>query len=189
VDARGGGAHRSALPPPFHAQGDGRSYSYLAALSSDAPPDEQWEALFALAQEIPCHLHDVNRIVYVLGEKIAAAPKAITPTTLTRDALDQLRAADHIVTQTLTKYNLLRSLAQVPVVLFPVGFGVEGARSIGIRAFITRDFMTGKPALPGRDLPLEMLVELQRRILAEVPGIARIALDITSKPPATTEWE
>ncbi|EOD35699.1 glutamine amidotransferase [Emiliania huxleyi CCMP1516] len=179
----------SALLPVRTVGGDGRSYSYLAALSSDAPPDEQWEALFTLAQEIPCHLHDVNRIVYVLGEKIAAAPKAITPTTLTRDALDQLRAADHIVTQTLTKYNLLRSLAQVPVVLFPVGFGVEGARSIGIRAFITRDFMTGKPALPGRDLPLEMLVELQRRILAEVPGIARIALDITSKPPATTEWE
>jgi len=181
----------SALLPvrTVGVQGDGRSYSYLAALSSDAPPDEQWEALFTLAQEIPCHLHDVNRVVYVLGEKIAAAPKAITPTTLTRDALDQLRAADHIVTQTLTKYNLLRSLAQVPVVLFPVGFGVEGARSIGIRAFITRDFMTGKPALPGRDLPLEMLVELQRRILAEVPGIARIALDITSKPPATTEWE
>ena len=79
---------------------------------------------------------------------------------------------------------------QVPVVLFPVGFGVEGARSIGIRAFITRDFMTGTPALPGSAaLPLEALAEIHARILAEVPGIARVAIDISPKPPATTEWE
>ena len=79
---------------------------------------------------------------------------------------------------------------QVPVVLFPVGFGVEGARSIGIRAFITRDFMTGTPAMPGTpDLPLEAVNEISTRILAEVPGIARVAIDISPKPPATTEWE
>lgn len=70
-------------------------------------------------------------------------PRTVTPTTLTKEPLDQLRAADHIVTQVLTKYNLLRTLAQVPVVLFPISFGGEGQRSIGIRAFITRDFMTG----------------------------------------------
>ena len=79
---------------------------------------------------------------------------------------------------------------QVPVVLFPVGFGVEGARSIGIRAFITRDFMTGTPAMPGTpELPLEALAEIQSRVLGEVEGIARVALDISPKPPATTEWE
>ena len=77
----------------------------------------------------------------------------------------------------------------MPVVLFPVGFGSPGKRSIGIRAFLTRDFMTGTPARPGRDIPLEALEELQKRILSEVPGIARIALDISPKPPATTEWE
>tara|TARA_B100000524_G_scaffold331219_1_gene217608 strand:- start:310 stop:459 length:150 start_codon:yes stop_codon:yes gene_type:complete len=49
--------------------------------------------------------------------------------------------------------------------------------------------MTGTPARPGRDIPLEALEELQKRILSEVPGIARIALDISPKPPATTEWE
>jgi len=113
----------------------------------------------------------------------------VTPTTLTKEPLEQLRKADHIVTQILTKYNLLRSLAQVPVVLFPVAFDGGAQRSIGIRAFITRDFMTGKPALPGHDLPLDGLKELHDRIMAEVSGISRIALDITSKPPATTEWE
>jgi hypothetical protein len=54
----------------------------------------------------------------------------------------------------------------VPVVLFPVGFGKEGARSIGIRAFVTNDFMTGSPACPGRDLPLEAVDTIVNRILA-----------------------
>ena len=135
-------------------------------------------------------MHEVNRVVFVLGEPIASAPRTITPTRLSKPVVDQLRQADHIVTQVLTQHKLLRKLAQVPVVLFPVGFGIEGARSIGIRAFLTRDFMTGVPALPGSDaLPLEALREISTRILGEVEGIARVALDISPKPPATTEWE
>ena len=51
--------------------------------------------------------------------------------------------------------------------------GVEGARSIGIRAFITRDFMTGTPAMPGTpELPLEALAEIQSRVLG-VKAIGR----------------
>jgi GMP synthase (glutamine-hydrolysing) len=74
------------------------------------------------------------------------------------------------------------------VTLFPVGFGLAGGRSIGIRAFITRDFMTGRPACPGKDVPLECLDEMVAQICA-IEGVARVALDITPKPPATTEWE
>ena len=55
----------------------------------------------------------MNRIIYVLGPAVRDVAKAVTPTTLLKEPLDQLRAADHIVTQVLTKYNLLRSLAQV----------------------------------------------------------------------------
>ena len=54
---------------------------------------------------------------------------------------------------------------------------------------VGRVVVSGKPVLSRRRSVTRLLVELQRRILAEVPGIARIALDITSKPPATTEWE
>ena len=170
-------------------QGDGRSYAYLAALSSAcAEPD--WPAIFALAKEIPCRVHEVNRVVFVLGEPIAEPPREITPTTLTAEPLAQLRQADHIAHQVLDKHDgLMRKLSQMPVTLFPVGFGVPGARSIGIRAFITRDFMTGTPAMPGRELPLEGVREMHRRILNEVAGISRVALDISPKPPATTEWE
>lgn len=170
-------------------QGDGRSYSYLAALSRDGGVDQPWEKMLQLAKEIPGAVHEVNRVVFLLGPKVESEPTTITPTRLVPEAVEQLRTADHIVTEILTKYTLLRSLAQVPVVLFPVGFGSPSKRSIGIRAFLTRDFMTGTPARPGRDIPLEALEELQKRILSEVPGIARIALDISPKPPATTEWE
>ena len=49
--------------------------------------------------------------------------------------------------------------------------------------------MTGTPAMPVRELPIACIREIHSRILAEVPGVARVALDISPKPPATTEWE
>jgi GMP synthase (glutamine-hydrolysing) len=93
--------------------------------------------------------------------------------------------------------GLLRTLSQVPVVLFPVNFGAkdkEGSaaaatHSIALRTFITNDFMTGVPAVPGRDIPEAVLDSIVEQILAEVPGVARVCYDLTSKPPATTEWE
>jgi hypothetical protein len=70
----------SALLPvrTVGVQGDGRSYAYLAALSSDAPADEHWEALFHLAKEIPGHVHNINRIVYVLGPAIKQVRQAFS---------------------------------------------------------------------------------------------------------------
>jgi GMP synthase (glutamine-hydrolysing) len=76
----------------------------------------------------------------------------------------------------------------VPVVLFPASFGTKGNRSIALRPFITRDFMTGKPAVPGEDIPLKVLFDTVAKI-EKVPGISRVVYDLTSKPPGTTEWE
>ena len=89
----------------------------------------------------------------------------------------------------ILEYDLIRRLSQVPVVLFPVHFGNKGNRSIGIRTFITNDFMTGIPAFPGRDIPDETLEKMVNQILSEVKGISRVVFDLTSKPPGTTEWE
>ena len=66
---------------------------------------------------------------------------------------------------------------------------VNGNDSIALRTFITKDFMTGVPAIPGRDIPVEVVDSIVQTILSEVPGIARVCYDLTSKPPATTEWE
>lgn len=165
-------------------QGDGRTYSYLAALSGEA----DWENLFEVAKRIPRQVHQVNRVVYVFGEPVKSIPLRITPTHLTKAVVDQLRDADNIVNQVLLKYDLIRSLSQVPVVLFPIDFGEEDKRSIAIRTFITNDFMTGVPALPGRDIPLAALEEMVQRIL-EDQSISRVVYDLTAKPPGTTEWE
>ena len=57
-----------------------------------------------------------------------------------------------------------------------------------IRTFITQDFMTGVPAIPGADLSLDVLAKMVSEIKS-VNGISRVLYDLTSKPPGTTEWE
>jgi GMP synthase (glutamine-hydrolysing) len=55
--------------------------------------------------------------------------------------------------------------------------------SVVLRTFLTKDFMTGKPAVPGETFPLEMLDEMCQTIKTNVPGISRVLYDLTSKPP------
>lgn len=165
-------------------QGDGRSYSHLVGLSGKA----DWKKLLELANEIPKQVHGVNRIVYLFGDKVSGIVHDITPTLPSVEAFEQLRLADKIVNDLLQKNNLIESLSQVPVISFPVNFGKAGKRSIGIRTFITNDFMTGVPATPGEQLPQKVLDEMVAGI-QKVSGIARVAYDLTAKPPGTTEWE
>ncbi len=166
-------------------QGDGRSYSYLAGVSGQA----DWSKLFALAKEIPKKIRQINRVVYIFGPKINQPVTQITPTYLTPDVISQLQSADHLVSQFLKENKLLKTLSQVPVISLPVNFGITGNRSIAIRPFITNDFMTGQPAVPGKDISKKLLDGLVKDILSQVPGISRVVYDLTSKPPATTEWE
>lgn len=166
-------------------QGDGRTYSYLAAISGK----KDWGKLFALAQEIPKKIHQINRVAYIFGPKVDGPIKEITQTYLDVETIKQLQTADDIANKILFKHSLVRTLSQVPIVSFPIAFGVNGNRSIAIRTFITNDFMTGVPALPGKDIPEEVLEELVNEILKNTPNISRIAYDLTSKPPGTTEWE
>jgi GMP synthase (glutamine-hydrolysing) len=169
-------------------QGDHRSYAHVVALSSSGPPE--WAKLFALAKQIPKRVHGVNRVVYVFGDRVQESRyTTVTCTSMSKECIKQLQDADDIVNSLIVKYKLMRKLSQVPVILFPVAFGQDGKRSICIRTFITNDFMTGIPALPGRDMPMEALTEMVESILAQVDGIARVCFDLTSKPPGTTEWE
>lgn len=183
----GGSSIKATLLPiqTVGVQGDGRTYSYLVGLSGE----KNWEELFRIAKEIPREISKVNRIAYIFGRKIKGDVKSITPTFPRPDAISQLQNADDIVNTILLEYGLTRKLSQVPVVSFPVNFGFKGKRSIAIRTFITNDFMTGKAAAPGQDFPEEALDKMVKKIKKNVEGIARIAYDLTSKPPGTTEWE
>ncbi|XP_063901237.1 GMP synthase [glutamine-hydrolyzing]-like [Zophobas morio] len=172
-------------------QGDNRTYSYVAALSCEIP---NWPFLFELAKLIPKICHNINRVVFVFREGVKKTINSVTPTTLTPSVVAQLREADAVVTEILYNHKLLTTLSQVPVILVPIDFD-EGhqakptvKRSVVIRTFITKDFMTGVPAVPGKHLPESSLEEMINKI-SKQDGISRVLYDLTAKPPGTTEWE
>lgn len=110
---------------------------------------------------------------------------------VTDERLRILRDADEIVLEELVAKNLYRKTAQVFAVLLPIGtVGVMGdARSydsvIAIRAVESQDFMTADWAR----IPFDVLATMSNRIINEVRGVNRVVYDISSKPPATIEWE
>ncbi|MCJ7513666.1 MAG: glutamine-hydrolyzing GMP synthase [Anaerolineales bacterium] len=108
------------------------------------------------------------------------------------DRLRCLREADWILRTELDQAGLGEGeLAQVFAVLLPVSsVGVMGdqrtyAETVVLRAVSTEDFMTADWVR----LPYEVLARISNRIVNEVAGINRVVYDITSKPPATIEWE
>ncbi len=108
-----------------------------------------------------------------------------------KEYADILRQADHIYIEELRKAGLYDEVSQAFAVFLPVrSVGVVGdARRyeyvISLRAVKTIDFMTASFA----HLPFEFLETVSRRIINEVSGVSRVAYDISSKPPATIEWE
>jgi GMP synthase (glutamine-hydrolysing) len=102
-----------------------------------------------------------------------------------------LRRADAIYIDELRRANLYDEVSQAFAVFVPVkSVGVVGdARRyeyvITLRAVKTVDFMTASFA----HLPFDVLERVSSRIINEVSGVSRVAYDISSKPPATIEWE
>jgi GMP synthase (glutamine-hydrolysing) len=110
---------------------------------------------------------------------------------VTWDQLEMLRAADAIWIEALREAGLYRAISQAFAVLLPVrSVGVMGdgrtyEQVIALRAVVTDDFMTASWA----DLPHELLARVSSQIVNQVRGINRVVYDISSKPPATIEWE
>ena len=108
-----------------------------------------------------------------------------------REYIPILQAADAIFIEELHKHNLYNDVSQAFAVFLPVkSVGVKGdARCyeyvIALRAVTTIDFMTAHYS----PLPHEFLGLVANRIMNEVKQVARVAYDISSKPPATIEWE
>jgi GMP synthase (glutamine-hydrolysing) len=110
---------------------------------------------------------------------------------VTEKRLKVLRDADDILIEEIKAARLYRQIAQALTVLVPVGtVGVMGdERSyenvIVIRAVETKDFMTADFS----HIPYDVLNSIANRIINEVRGVNRVVYDISSKPPATIEWE
>jgi GMP synthase (glutamine-hydrolysing) len=111
---------------------------------------------------------------------------------VTKERLDLLRAADSIVRAELTAAGLDETIWQCPVVLLAEvrSVGVQGdGRTYGhpivLRPVSSEDAMTAD----WTRLPYDVLARISNRITNEVPGVNRVVLDVTSKPPGTIEWE
>ena len=108
-----------------------------------------------------------------------------------KEYADTLRLADHIFIEELRAAGLYHKTSQAFAVFLPVkSVGVVGdARRyeyvVALRAVETIDFMTARWA----HLPYDFLELVSSRIINEIPGISRVTYDISSKPPATIEWE
>jgi GMP synthase (glutamine-hydrolysing) len=110
---------------------------------------------------------------------------------VTKEYADVLRQADYIFIEEIRNAGLYDDISQAFAVFLPVkSVGVVGdarryAHVIALRAVETIDFMTARWA----HLPYELLERVSSRIINEITGISRVTYDISSKPPATIEWE
>jgi GMP synthase (glutamine-hydrolysing) len=158
---------------------DLRAYEYPVLISGKLP----WNSLINLVSALTSEVENINRCIWNLSSGI---PKVARPlaTTATRERLDILREADFIVMDSLKSHNLYHEIWQCPTVLLPIELDGQLGEMVIIRPIISERGMTAAPV----ELPTHLLSELKGRIL-DLQGVSSLALDITSKPPATIEWE
>ncbi|CAG0916256.1 unnamed protein product [Notodromas monacha] len=175
--------------------GPKKTYYYACALSDNKDLSPKWEDVFFMARMICRVCHDVNRVAYAFGGKVPHIIRDITPTYMTRHNYDMVRAADYLAHDVLRQKGVYNKVDQMPVVLIPIHFDrglLSGEpsvrRSIVLRPFISPTLMSGHAAMPGKDIPNDAMKEIVTT-LKKLPGISRILIDVTHKPPAHVEWQ
>ena len=163
-----------------------RSYKNLCVLYGGSDYSE----IARVASEIPDNLDFINRCVYALNKKSVDG--------LVRNKLEMsagsaalIREIDYIVTSEISKFLSVTANSRIEQyfgVLVPVSTGGAEKYSAVIRAVLTKDYMAAHAALPGRDIPADVLQSISDKIL-ELGGIDLVLYDMTGKPPATIEWE
>ncbi len=166
-------------------QGDARTYRLAACVQGPA----SWETLEECSTRITNEVKEVNRVVWLpaLGEGLE--PREIRSVKvvkgyLTRDRLDLLREADHVVNQALLKSDWYDQVWQFPVVLVPLAVNAERGESIVLRPVFSTEAMTARFAT----LPPELVQKMVQGI-RKLKGITAVFYDVTHKPPATICWE
>jgi GMP synthase (glutamine-hydrolysing) len=170
------------LPLPVRSVGvksDLRAYEHPVLISGQAP----WDDLLRLAGAVYKEVPGINRCLWNLGP---TPPRDVRPlpATTTRARLDLLREADAVVMDGLRRHGLYDDIWQCPTVLVPLAIDGRGRELVIVRPIHSERAMTATPAR----LPDALLDELRAAVLA-LGGVSGLALDITTKPPGTIEWE
>ena len=177
------GTGLAGVPLPVRSVGvkaDLRSYEHPILLTG---ADPGWEPLTAIATGLAKRVRGINRCLYeITGARPTRA--ALVPATVTRERLELLRALDDIVMRALARHGLMRTVWQCPSVLVPVSLDGRGRELLVIRPVHSERAMTARPADLGAACRRD-LVEAVRRF----DMLSGVAVDATSKPPGTIEWE
>ena len=178
--ARRSGVAARALPiRSVGVKADLRAYEHPVMLAGELP----WSELLQLAGTIYKEVPHVNRCLWWRGK---GAPGELQPraATVTRQRLDLLREADALVMEGLRRHGLYDRIWQCPTVLVPATLDGRGEELVIVRPIRSERGMTATPA----ELPPALVEELAAHLLA-LPGVNGLALDLTTKPPGTIEWE
>ena len=171
-----------ALALPIRSVGvkaDLRTYEHPVMLSGDVGWDRLVEATALITADVP----GVNRCIWNLGPEAPRSARPI-PAATTRERLDTLREADALVMEGLKRHGIYGEIWQCPTVLVPLALDDTDGEMVVIRPVRSRRAMTAQAV----SLPPVLLNELRHDVLT-LPGVTSLALDVTSKPPGTIEWE
>jgi GMP synthase (glutamine-hydrolysing) len=158
---------------------DVRSFEYPVLFSGDA----SWDVLSDKAGELLKTTDGINRCLWNLSERVPLEVRLLAAT-MTRSRLDLLRAADDLVMEGLRRHGLYDDVWQCPTVLVPLEIDGKGSEMVIVRPVRSERAMTATPV----ELPLALLNELRSTLLSWA-SVSGLALDLTSKPPGTIEWE
>ncbi|MFQ5700267.1 MAG: glutamine-hydrolyzing GMP synthase [Acidobacteriota bacterium] len=171
------------VPLPVRSVGvkaDLRSYEHPVLVTGDFPG---WDQITRIATGLTKRVHGLNRCLYDLtGRDLKQAQ--LVPETVTRQRLDLLREIDDIVMRALRRHGLMRKIWQCPTVLVPVSLDGRGREAVVIRPVYSQRAMTARPAWIGDECAAEI-----REAVMDFEPVSTLAIDATTKPPGTIEWE
>ena len=164
-------------------QGDARSYRNLC-LMAGRKTDFDWKEVTTNAKEITDRINSINRVGYILNKSEINDEIKCFNMRIEDENVELLRELDYIVTTTLENAKVNQTFA----VLIPIG--ITKKYSVAIRTFVTNDFMTGRPGEIGKEVEKADIEKIVNEIDSKFGDkIEFVIYDVTSKPPATTEWQ
>jgi len=156
-----------------------RSYEHPVLVHGDT----NWDSLLEASGTLVKSVSGINRCLWNLSSDMPKKFKLIKATT-TRQRLDLLREADYLVMEGMRRHNIYDQIWQCPTVFVPLEIDGKGREFCIVRPINSKRAMTATAAR----FPDQLIAELKQELLS-LPGISGLAIDLTSKPPGTIEWE